>query len=365
MRQLSTAHFVGMVLSGMLWGANFGDRSLAADWPTYRGDNARGGGSTETVQVPLKPRWIASAPGSLQLSWSGEDGRVIEGHVMGHRAKYDDAIHPVVVGQRVFFGSPVDHQLHCVDLASGAELWTFFSGGPIRLAPTVTGGRVYFGSDDGCAYCLDAKDGRQIWKLRAGPLDEWLLARGEMVSRWPIRTGVLVDRGTAYFGAGIFPHDDVYLYAVNAADGSIVWKQDNISALDAGRNDLSPQGYLLASDEFLIVPSGRSLPAVFDRATGRLLHKREFGWRSTAGGVVGGVQALLADGQIYSGGTHHVLAMEQKTGDVGFGWIAGKQMVVGGDAAYVATGEGVARLNRLEYAVNSRKQHQLESDINN
>ena len=185
-----------------------------------------------------------------------------------------------------------------------------------------------------------------------------------MVSRWPIRTGVLVDRGVAYFGAGIFPHDDVYLYAVNAADGSIIWKQDNISPLDAGRNDLSPQGYLLASDEFLIVPSGRSLPAVFDRATGRLLHKREFGWRSTAGGVVGGVQALLADGQIYSGGTHHVLAMEQKTGDVGFGWIAGKQMCVGGDAAYVATGEYVARLNRLEYAVNSRKRHQLELDIN-
>ncbi len=283
---------------------------------------------------------------------------------MGHRAKYDDAIHPVVVGQRVFFGSSVDHQLHCVDLLTGAETWSFFSGGPIRLAPTVQGDRVYFGSDDGCVYCLAAADGRLVWKLRAGPADEWLLARGEMVSRWPVRTGVLVDGGVAYFGAGIFPHDDIYLYAVNAANGSIVWKQDNVSSLDAGRNDLSPQGYLLASDDFLVVPSGRSLPAVFDRATGRLLHKREFGWRSTAGGVVGGVQALLADGQIYSAGPHHLLAMEQKTGDVGFGWIAGRQMVVGGDAAYVATGEVVARLNRLEYAVNSRRRHQLELDIN-
>lgn len=363
MRQLSTALFCGLVLSGMLWGAISSGVAVAADWPTYRGDNARSGSTTETVQVPLKPRWIASAPGVPKVSFSNAAERVIEGHVMGNRSKYDDAIHPVVVGQRVFFGSSVDHQLHCVDLVTGAEAWTFFSGGPIRLAPTITDGRVYFGSDDGFAYCLTAADGKLLWKVRGGPTEEWLLARGEMVSRWPVRTGVLVDRGVAYFGAGIFPHDDVFLHAVKAADGTLIWKQDNVSSLDAGRNDLSPQGYLLASDDLLVVPSGRTLPAVFDRATGRMLHKREFGWRSTAGGVVGGVQALLADGQLYSAGPHHVLAMEQKTGDVGFGWFDGRQMVVSGDAAYIATGEAVARLNRMEYAVNSRRRHQLELDL--
>ena len=363
MRQLSMAHFRGLVLSWMLWGTIPGGVAVAADWPTYRGDNARSGSAAETVRLPLQPRWIASAPGVPRISFSSAEGRVIEGFLLGHRAKYDDAIHPVVVGQQVFFGSSVDHQLHCVDLHTGSEIWTFFSGGPIRLAPTVNGDRVYFGSDDGFVYCLAAADGRLLWKLRGGPADEWLLARGEMVSRWPIRTGVLVDGGVAYFGAGIFPHDDVFLTAVNAADGSIVWKQDNISSLDAGRNDLSPQGYLLASDNLLVVPSGRSLPAVFDRATGRLLHKREFGFRSTAGGVVGSVQAMLADGQIYSAGPHHLLAMEQKTGDVGFGWIAGRQMSVSGDAAYVATGEVVARLDRIEYATNSRRRHQLELDL--
>ena len=363
MRQLSKSHFVGAVLGWMLWGAISAGVTVAADWPTYRGDNARSGSAAESVRVPLQPRWIASAPGVPRISFSSAEGRVIEGYLLGHRAKYDDAIHPVVVGQQVFFGSSVDHQLHCVDLLTGAELWTFYSGGPIRLAPTVKSNRVYFGSDDGFVYCLAAADGRLLWKQRGGPADEWLLARGEMVSRWPIRTGVLVDGEVAYFGAGIFPHDDVFLTAVNAADGSIVWKQDNISSLDAGRNDLSPQGYLLASDNLLVVPSGRSLPAVFDRATGRLLHKREFGFRSTAGGVVGSVQALLADGQIYSAGPHHLLAMEQMTGDVGFGWIAGRQMSVSGDAAYVATGEVVARLNRMEYAVNSRRRHQLELDL--
>ena len=135
------------------------------------------------------------------------------------RVKFDDALHVAVADGRLYFGSSVDHQVHCRRADTGETIWTFFTGGPVRLAPTIADGRVYFGSDDGFAYCLDAATGSQVWKLRAGPHDEWMLARGEMISRWPIRTGVLVADGTAYFGAGLFPHEEVYLYAVDAADG--------------------------------------------------------------------------------------------------------------------------------------------------
>ncbi|MGV3485033.1 MAG: PQQ-binding-like beta-propeller repeat protein, partial [Planctomycetaceae bacterium] len=223
--------------------------------------------------------------------------------------------------------------------------------------------RVYFGSDDGHAYCITADQGSLVWKLRAGPADEWLLARGEMISRWPVRTGVLVDGGVAFFGGGIFPHEDVFLYAVDAADGSVIWRQDNISVQDAGRNDLSPQGYLLANEKYLFVPSGRTLPAVFERSSGKFLHKRTHAWRTTAGGVVGGTSALLADGQLYASGEHHWLAMDQERGDVGFGWFAGRQIVVQGDAAYAVTGSHVAKYDRLAYAVNSRLRHDLEMKI--
>jgi hypothetical protein len=167
----------------------------------------------------------------------------------------------------------------------------------------------------------------------------------------------------AYFGAGIFPHEDVYLHAVDAKTGEVVWTRDDISEQDAGRDDLSPQGYLLASKAQLFVPSGRSMPATFDRKDGVLLHKKTYSWRSTAGGVVGGTRALLADGQIYSGGAHHLLAIAQENGAVGFGWFEGRQMVVSGDEAAIATGTAIARIDRLKYAVNSRKTHQLEMDI--
>jgi len=338
---------------------------VAADWPTEGGSNARLSSSPERLDVPLKLQWTYQAPAAPKLAWSSAEGRTIEGKLMGSRIRFDDAFRTVIVGGRVYFGSTVDHQLHCRDLATGKLLWTFYTGGPIRLAPTVADGRVFFGSDDGRVYCVKADTGELVWQRRVAPRDEWLLARGELISKWPVRTGVLLHNGVAYFGAGIFPHEDVYLMGVDPATGRLVWQQDHISALDGGRNDLSPQGYLLAKDDLLVVPSGGSLPAVFDLTTGKLLHKRTHSWRTTAGGVVGGTRALLADDQIYSSGEHHLLAMAERTGDVGFGWFDGRQMAILGDAAYVATGEKVARLNRLGYAVNSRRRHDLELSIPN
>lgn len=336
---------------------------LAADWPTEAGDNMRRAATSEKLAIPLALQWTYQAPAAPKLAWSSAEGRNIEGHVLEHRIRFDDAFRTIVVGRRVYFGSTVDHQLHCRDLDTGKLLWTCYTGGPIRLSPTVADGRVYFGSDDGRAYCADAETGKILWQRQVAPRDEWLLARGELISKWPVRTGLLVHNGVAYMGAGIFPHEDIYLYGVDAKTGRQVWQQDNVSAQDAGRNDLSPQGYLLAKDELLVVPSGGSLPGVFDLKSNKLLHKRTHSWRGAAGGVVGGTRALLADGQLYSGGEHHLLAMDERTGDVGFGYFEGRQMAIQGDSAYILTGTRLARLNRLEYAAASRKRHTLEENM--
>ncbi len=354
---------LGILVSFSVVWASVGTNAFATDWPTYRFDRERSGGTVEQLSLPLANRWTIAAPATPQTAWSGPDKRVIEGKHLRHRVTFDDAFHVAVVRNRVYYGSTVDHQVHCVDSANGKEIWRFFTGGPVRLAPSIVNGRAYFGSDDGYAYCVDAKTGKEIWKLRAGPSEEALLARGEMISRWPIRTGVLVDDGVAYFGAGIFPSETVYVYAVSADDGQIVWKRGNISQESAERNDLSPQGYLLASDENLFVPSGRSLPAAMSRDAGRLIHKAAHGWRSTAGGVVGGSKAVLGDGQLYSGGDHHFLALNQKTGGAGFAWLEGRQLAIAGEAAYLATEKDLFRVDRLKYAQATKTKHDLEMKI--
>ncbi|MCG8650301.1 MAG: PQQ-like beta-propeller repeat protein, partial [Pirellulales bacterium] len=123
----------------------------------------------------------------------------------------------------------------------------------------------------------------------------------------------------------------------------------------AGRNDLSPQGYLLANQTHLFVPSGRSLPVAISKQTGKIVFQEKYSWRTDAGGVVGGTKALLGDGQIYAGGPHHFLAMDQKNGDLGQSWINGRQMVLADEFAYIMTGENIICVNRAEHAAASQQ----------
>jgi len=334
--------------------------SSRADWPTYLHDISRVGHTDEALRAPFTERWVYEAPSAPQMAWAGEDGKQFETLIMRNRINFDDVFHVAIVGDRLYFGSSVDGRVFCKNLVTGADEWTFITDGAVRLAPMVAGGKLYVGSDDGHAYCLDAASGKLIWKLRAGPADERILARGRMTSRWPVRTGVLVDGGVAYFGAGVFPHETVYLYAVEAATGKVLWKNDSISQQDAGRNDLSPQGYLLATKDTLFVPSGRSLAASFNRTTGEYLVKPEPGWRGDAGGQIGGTQAFLADDQIYAVGEHHILALDQQKQKSGFGWFAGRQMTLSGDMGFMANGTSITAINRIQHAEGTRERHKAE-----
>lgn len=315
----------------------------SADWPTYLGDNQRTGATPERLSLPLGQLWLFSSPAAPRRTWTEPEGRIIEGKELGDRVRFDDALQVAAVGKRVFFGSSVDHQIRCLDLQTGKELWRFFTDAPVRLAPSVANGRVYVGSEDGYAYCLEAESGRLLWKLRLGPANEWFLARGEMISRWPVRTSVLVDQGIAYFGAGIFPHENVYLCAARADDGAILWRNDNISHLDAGRNDLSPQGYLLATDDVLYVPSGRSRHKAISRATGELAKGASTSF-SLANTPIAGTDALVIDGQLcsFSLGTH---------------------MIPVGDSFYIATGKDVLRADRKEFTAAVHERSKIASEL--
>ncbi|MFN3193030.1 MAG: PQQ-binding-like beta-propeller repeat protein [Aureliella sp.] len=320
------------------------------EWSTYLNGNQRAGYVASELTSDLKPAWIYRSPAKLKKAWAGPRSAPIEGHEMRHRVDFDSSLQVALSGDRVYFGSTVDNNLYCLNSATGRPAWRFPTDGAIRLSPTLWNNHVYFGSDDGYVYCLACDNGQLVWKQRVGPRDDRLLARGEMISRWPVRTGVLIDRGIAYFGAGVFPHELVYLVAADAETGELIWKNDTISQQNAGRNDLSPQGYLLANETTLYVPSGRSLPVAVSKETGDIVFQRKYSWRTDAGGVVGGTKALLGDGQVYSGGPHHFLAMDDQTGEVGESYIGGRQMVLTEDVAYLVDGEKIFCVDRAEHA---------------
>ncbi|MHC4745283.1 MAG: PQQ-binding-like beta-propeller repeat protein, partial [Planctomycetota bacterium] len=338
--------------------------TVNADWPTYRHDKARSGCTDESLAAPLRLRWVYTSAHPPRPAWSGPAKRPREGFEQRHRVIFDDAFQVAVVDGIVYFGSSSDNKVYAFDGATGREIWSFYTGGPVRLAPTVHEGRVLFGSDDGYVYCLKAKNGELIWKVHPGPNDERLLGNGSMISRWPVRTSVLVEDDIVYFTAGIFPHENVYICAVRLNDGGYVWRNDTISEDDAYRNEFTPQGYMLAGGKQFFIPSGRALPVGFDRATGRVVFRSSYGWRGEqAGGLIGGTYALLADNQIYTGTQNHLLALDQKTGRVGFGWFPGRRLAVVGDMAYMATGERIVAMDRTKYAVASRRRNSLEYSI--
>jgi len=160
-------------------------------------------------------------------------------------------------GGGVFYASPRDHRVLCLEAATGKLRWEFTTGGPVREAPgfwdgpsTGSGqGKVYFASDDGWAYCLDAASGKVIWK-HPPPADRCNIAYGKIVSAWPVRTNVLVHEGVAYFASGIFPHDGGFVTAVDAKTGALIWQNAASAEYPHDWGALSPIGLLtIAHDE--------------------------------------------------------------------------------------------------------------------
>ena len=75
------------------------------------------------------------------------------------RMHSDNAYHVAISQGLVYFGSSVTDQVLAIDAVRGDVCWSFYAQGPVRFAPTVSGGRISFGSDDGYVYCRDATDG--------------------------------------------------------------------------------------------------------------------------------------------------------------------------------------------------------------
>ncbi len=75
---------------------------------------------------------------------------------------------PATDGKRVYFGSDCG-TFWCLNADTGQPEWTFQVHAPghknIWSSPALHEGRVYFGSYDGNVYCLDAGTGSELWRF--------------------------------------------------------------------------------------------------------------------------------------------------------------------------------------------------------
>ncbi len=168
------------------------------DWPTYRRDSRRSGGAATTVPTDIARRWSVKLDAPLTQ--------------------------PIIGGGKIFVVSKDTHALHVLDKNTGDKLWCHISGGRIDSPPTVHGSLVLFGSADGHVTCLRASDGETVWRFRAAPSRQLIVAFGQLESPWRVHGSVLVEKGIVYFTAGRSTYLDggIHIFGLDPLTGRVL-----------------------------------------------------------------------------------------------------------------------------------------------
>ncbi len=165
------------------------------DWPTYRHDAGRSGGTRSPVPVVLRRRWQADVGGKITS--------------------------PTACGGKVFVASVDQHRICAMDADSGEPMWHFTAGARVDSPPTLYKNRAIFGCRDGYVYSLRASDGVLDWRLRAARGERLIAACGQLESASPVNGSVLVQDGAACFTAGRSSYLDggIDLYRIEPETG--------------------------------------------------------------------------------------------------------------------------------------------------
>ena len=129
----------------------------AGDWPMWRYDAGRTAASSEDL------------PDSLQLHWARQYApreQVWDDPLNHDLMQYDRVLEPIVVGDKVVLGMNDTDKAVALDVATGAEVWSYYTDGPVRLPPAAWRDRLLLTSDDGYLHCVQVSDGKVVWKLR-------------------------------------------------------------------------------------------------------------------------------------------------------------------------------------------------------
>jgi len=315
----------------------------AEDWPTFGHDNQRSHVTLDRLDLPLNQVWeyVSSNPPLPAWPAPAKQDFWHNKRDLNPRVIFDRAFHVAVVGERIFFASSADGKVYCLDGNSGQERWSFFTDGPIRLAPSVYDGKVYAGSDDGYIYCLDAFDGHLIWKQRLSGNKRYIIGNGRMISIAPVRSGIIIFDKKLYAGAGLFPKESVKLAALDTDTGRILWDLFH---------DISPQGYMLASKERLYIPTGRTSPGVVDINNGK--------WLGTVKGSAGAYALVTDDMLVYGPGDTGTLSATSAETQDHLASFDGLHMIVQDKISYLHSKVQLSALNRVLYlSLVQKKKH--------
>jgi len=154
---------------------------------------------------------------------------------------------PVVTERHVFQGT-TEGYLYCLNLAGGGSAiadksfvaahansrvyWKFKANGDVNTAVTLDNGNVYFGSNGGVLYALNEADGTLIWETSIDSPEPG--ARKQF-------TVPLIHNGKLYVGSA-----NKFFYCLDAKTGKILWKT-KLTDWIRSKPAMTSEGLLVAS----------------------------------------------------------------------------------------------------------------------
>jgi polyvinyl alcohol dehydrogenase (cytochrome) len=135
---------------------------------------------------------------------------------------------PTIIGGRLFVGSQ-NGTVYALDAKSGCVVWTFTANGGVRSSVSIGAGRAYFSDQKGYVYAIDAEDGHEIWTRK---VDDHPLIR--LTGTPALYDGRLYVPTSSYEEAGKSPTYPCCTFrgsivALDAATGNEIWRAYTIS----------------------------------------------------------------------------------------------------------------------------------------
>jgi outer membrane protein assembly factor BamB len=229
---------------------------------------AIGGGS---VYVTVLERRRGLRAGRVASLWI-DDGSIKWSRSLGTRSESSPLLHR----GRIYFGTE-GGTLFCLNAHNGRTVWRYQADGAIKGSPTLSNGKLYFGDYAGHVHAVRLSNGRQVWE--AAPA-----ARA-------LRSGRFYATAAVAFGRVYIGSTDGRQYSLSARNGRLAWARQT-------------GGYVYSSAAVHDVP--RVGPTVFfgsydghfyalNARSGAVRWRRRTGGRISGGATIIGRAVFFAD----------------------------------------------------------------------